>query len=681
LLAHVVLIEDLSTAVALARNGLRPYRLVTLAGELVEPWGGFAVAGRTETGIVSRRSEMDALREEVVALEARAIELRTTIESREAERDELVRRRTERESAIAEIDRRLVALEGEHAQVKREIERLRREREVSEAERTEVTREIEVRERERAECQSEETAAAEELARLEGGIRDLEAGLEASARIVEERASAAAIEKLELAQAEKEAEGLVELVGEREANLEMRERLLGDLGREIESLVRRRRETEETIVTASAELETMRVREEETRAALRVEEESDHSLQEVERLFRTEIESIRRSIEAVRSEREDLALREQEGRHTRNTILERIDEQYGIDLSALVRAKENRAKEAENALAETPALDAAIASEPIPELATEPEVEEASLEDRLVEEAAPSGNGTSAPDVAHAVESTQEGTTAETASDEESARESAPALIEPERRTEDLLARYLEPDPDWDRDRAREEIRELQDQLRKLGSVNLEAIDEIEELESRYEFQRAQKEDLDQSQRQLRALIDDINRKSREMFAETFARVQENFRELFRKSFGGGRAELELESGVDMLDAGIEIVARPPGKKLTSLSLMSGGEKTMTTIALLLAIFRSRPSPFCVLDEVDAPLDEANVQRFIVLLKEFVGQSQFIIITHNKRTMAEGETLYGVTMEERGVSKRVSVELESYDPERMELAASGRDAE
>src|SRR5690606_6068750 len=140
---------------------------------------------------------------------------------------------------------------------------------------------------------------------------------------------------------------------------------------------------------------------------------------------------------------------------------------------------------------------------------------------------------------------------------EESARESAPALIEPERRTEDLLARYLEPDPDWDRDRAREEIRELQDQLRKLGSVNLEAIDEIEELESRYEFQRAQKEDLDQSQRQLRALIDDINRKSREMFAETFARVQENFRELFRKSFGGGRAELELESGVDMLDAGI----------------------------------------------------------------------------------------------------------------------------
>jgi chromosome segregation protein len=150
-----------------------------------------------------------------------------------------------------------------------------------------------------------------------------------------------------------------------------------------------------------------------------------------------------------------------------------------------------------------------------------------------------------------------------------------------------------------------------------------------------------------------------------------------NFKDLFRKCFGGGRAELVLEEGVDILEAGIDIVARPPGKKLRTLALMSGGEKTMTTIALLLAIFKSKPSPFCILDEVDAPLDDANVRRFTVLLEDFLQNTQFIIITHNKVTMAQADILYGVTMEERGVSKRVAVSLDSYDPEEMEaLAAS-----
>ena len=134
-----------------------------------------------------------------------------------------------------------------------------------------------------------------------------------------------------------------------------------------------------------------------------------------------------------------------------------------------------------------------------------------------------------------------------------------------------------------------------------------------------------------------------------------------------------------LEEGVDILEAGVEIVARPPGKKLTSLLLMSGGEKTMTTIALMFAIFRARPSPFCILDEVDAPLDEGNVRRFVVLLKEFVDNSQFIIITHNKITMAETDRLYGVTMQEKGVSKRVAVEFESYDPDDPEASMSTAD--
>ena len=208
-----------------------------------------------------------------------------------------------------------------------------------------------------------------------------------------------------------------------------------------------------------------------------------------------------------------------------------------------------------------------------------------------------------------------------------------------------------------------------------MGSVNLEALEELDELEERFVFQQAQRDDLTKSAANLRQIIDDINRTSREKFLETFKDVQAHFSELFRKCFGGGKAELLLEEGVDVLESGIEIVARPPGKKISSLSLMSGGEKTMTTLALLFAIFRARPSPFCVLDEVDAPLDDENVRRFIVLLKEFQSDTQFIVVTHNKATMAEADTLYGVTMQEPGVSTRVAVQLESYDAASMEREA------
>src|SRR5207253_9054368 len=142
--------------------------------------------------------------------------------------------------------------------------------------------------------------------------------------------------------------------------------------------------------------------------------------------------------------------------------------------------------------------------------------------------------------------------------------------------------------------------------------------------------------------------------------------VRTHFQELFRKLFGGGMADLVLEDEHDVLESGLEIIARPPGKELRSISLMSGGEKTLTAVALLLAIFRSKPSPFCLLDEVDAALDEANTARLAAVLREFLDRSQFIIVTHSKRTMAAADVLYGVTMEETGVSKRVAVRFEDW---------------
>ena len=206
-------------------------------------------------------------------------------------------------------------------------------------------------------------------------------------------------------------------------------------------------------------------------------------------------------------------------------------------------------------------------------------------------------------------------------------------------------------------------IAELTRQLDNMGPVNLDAVQEYDELEQRYQFLETQNNDLIASRREVLDVIARINSTTQKLFSETFAQVRVNFREMFAELFGGGRADLSLLDENDALNCGIEIIARPPGKQLQSISLLSGGERTMTAVALLFAIYMVRPSPFCILDEMDAPLDESNINRFIRVLERFVSQSQFIIITHNKRTIAKADILYGVTMEERGVSKLVGMKL------------------
>ncbi|MBS3820450.1 MAG: chromosome segregation protein SMC [Planctomycetes bacterium] len=230
----------------------------------------------------------------------------------------------------------------------------------------------------------------------------------------------------------------------------------------------------------------------------------------------------------------------------------------------------------------------------------------------------------------------------------------------------DLATLYEEYDHDDERDwdAVEADIADLRGKIERLGNVNMDAIEEQDDLEHRYEFLQGQIEDITSSQRQLEELIRRLNRESRDRFAETFKAVRENFQALFRKLFGGGKADIFLIDPENELESGIEIVARPPGKELRSISLLSGGERAMTAIALVFSFFQARPSPFCVLDEVDAPLDEANTGRYGEIVKEFSKISQFIMITHAKRTMAFGDVLYGVTMQEPGVSTPVSVRFE-----------------
>ena len=207
-------------------------------------------------------------------------------------------------------------------------------------------------------------------------------------------------------------------------------------------------------------------------------------------------------------------------------------------------------------------------------------------------------------------------------------------------------------------------IDELKRKLASMTTVNLEALTESEQLAERLAGLEAQLADVTNAKLAIEQLIARIDEDSRRLLTETIETVRGHFRTLFERVFGGGQADIILEPGVDVLETSVEIVARPPGKEPRSISLLSGGEKTMTCVALLLAIFRSRPSPFCVLDEVDAALDDANVERFVGVLREFKN-TQIIVVTHRKATMAAANTLYGVTMEESGVSKRVSVRFES----------------
>jgi chromosome segregation protein len=213
----------------------------------------------------------------------------------------------------------------------------------------------------------------------------------------------------------------------------------------------------------------------------------------------------------------------------------------------------------------------------------------------------------------------------------------------------------------------RESLAALRQRLKDLGSVNLMAPEEYAEVKERYDFLSGQLEDLEKAKADRKRITDEIRDESAALFLDTYNKIKKNFHNMFRRLFGGGRAELRLVDPNHVLESGIEIYAQPPGKKLEAISLLSGGEKTMTAIGLLFATYMVRPSPFCFLDEIDAALDEQNIIRFVNLLREFGRSSQFVVITHSKKTVTGADTLLGVTMEESGVTKVIAVRLDRSD--------------
>ena len=207
------------------------------------------------------------------------------------------------------------------------------------------------------------------------------------------------------------------------------------------------------------------------------------------------------------------------------------------------------------------------------------------------------------------------------------------------------------------------EVTSLREEIRELGSINIDSIKEYNDTKERYDFICAQRLDLENSSNKLRKVIEEVLETMKKRFSEQFKIINKNFGEVFKELFGGGKAELILADENNILECGIDIAVQPPGKKLQNMMLLSGGERAFTAIALLFAILKLNPAPFCVLDEIEAALDDVNVFRFAEYLKNFSKDSQFLVITHRKGTMEAADTVYGVTMEEKGISKLLSMKL------------------
>jgi chromosome segregation protein len=591
LLGRTWLVDRLSTAIRLAQTAGRGLEFVTSDGELLSADGTLIVGPRqATTGVLSRRSELRACNEQVLELE-RQLAHQSAVQGR------LEQDRTEQEAIVASSLAEYTAIAGTLAECRQQTTaaRLQLDRIVEELQRIdEETRQTEERiaalEYDAEEYRGRQAAAQSKAIALAAQLQQGDGALSTLQQRFSELQAMATCRQISAAKCEQRVEMLRAQAEQARRNEHERERALASIRQQIVDRETQIEELEAAIASESGALAELYQRKE-----LQADEIASHAAEDdAVRQQRTE------AMERIRAERQQLAtLQAQQHkvdvvvsrlRHERQTLCDRMQEDYGIDLA----------------------------------------------------EAGSREQGAGSPDSLSASTSTLHAT---------------------------------------DREAVEREIAELRHQLNNIGAINMEALDELDQLEARFEKLSTQYNDLVESKAALERIIQRINVDSRQVFVATLDTVRGHFQELFRRMFGGGEADIVVDEAEDVLECGIEIVARPPGKEACSISLLSGGEKTLTCVALLLAVFRSKPSPFCVLDEVDAALDEANIGRFVGVLKEFLSFTQFIVVTHSKKTMSGSDTIYGVTMEESGVSKRVSVRFEDVSEDgHISLAALRRAA-
>lgn len=580
LLGQTWLVETLGDALWMRERG-GALRFVTRAGEVLEADGTLTVGPAPGAwGLVSRRSELRVLRQQVSEVERQVIERRQELQDlgRQVEGDDTELQAANR--SLQEAQSALSALQGDLQSVHLERDQLRQRQVTVAADRDGLEREADLlqgslseTDRERIEAESHLTDHEQRLRTQEMELDRLEGDRRTQLRQSTER-------QVELAKCQ---ERLAALESQRERvrrDQAAHRQSHQEVCRQIDQALARRQEAERSILQATSELAQRYLAKEELARDLVQVTAQREELAAARAKMAADVQKLRPRLRKLDDRQRELELAAGEVRHERTTLSDRIREDYGLELAELAQQ------------------------------------------------------------------------TAEATAEQQSGEEQT----------------------------ADEEIADLRRKLNNLGAVNLEALAELEQLEERFGHLSGQYKDLVTAKESLEKIIQRINADSRRLFAETLEAIRANFQTMFRKVFGGGHADIVLEPGVDILEAGIEIVATPVGKQSLGLSLLSGGERALTAVTLLLAIFQFRPSPFCVLDEVDGPLDEANIGRFVDVLKGFLSTTKFVVVTHSKKTMTAANTLYGVTMQESGISKRVSVRFEDVsDDGHIRESAMDRD--
>lgn len=651
LLGDVYLIDRLEQAFEHFGTGRLPATFVTPTGDIATPDGVVQGGGDSSaSGMLTRAREVRELEVDVARLEQTADECRTAQETAESN---LARANEELENLRNRHHTAALAVANHEKDLERSTEKVKRIGEVQQT-----------RAAERSDLLGEAESVADELGSLTRQLEDRRQEREASQRAVDALGLQISSAGRELSRREsKVAELRVAFRARDEHRLRLRETAtraeqseretrtwIERRNEEIAAAHTRREALLQEIETAEGELavqlqaeEVARVESDSLREAF---EASSGKVAEIEDSAR----DLRSNLGGAREKTSQAELKLSEARMRLDHQNETVRERWNLDIASW---KLPTVEELEDgALSEAEAIKKRAAE------AAGPDAEGQSDEQAEGVTAAAEGEADAAvvPEegVTEASEESSENGSEEGSEEEEAAASPAAALREAKRNVELAML------PTPERTREAEKVRKA---LQSLGDVNLGAIEEHEELAERFRFLTEQKDDLEGTIANLREAISRINRTSRKRFRETFEAVSKHFSENFPRLFGGGKASLELTETEDILEAGVDIMAMPPGKRLQNVNLLSGGEKTMTALALLVAVFQVRPSPFFLLDEVDAALDDANVGRFNQLIVEMAQQSQFLVITHNKRTIEVADVLYGVTMEQRGVSKLVSVVL------------------
>lgn len=629
ILADTWIVQSIETAVRLATGPGRGLRFVTLQGELLDSNGTLFVGTiRSETSLFSRKSELRRLKNEILQFDR---EITQAEQSLQATYQSLTGADSELEAMAAELDyanQRLADLKAELTAQDQTLERLRREQQQLSQQLAAGNADMLVQQTELSSTEGLAVATEQELQQLAANLETATEELLAIERRYQEFERQRSSDQLDLVKQNERLEGLrshlirlTEELKQRQAQHEEAER------RFVSSQAKRSQIVLQILNTRAVRDERILVTEQVQAVVQRL----DH-----EKLtLRTERSQIVQQETVLRKERHEVGdlhhtneIRLRDMNSALVSLAERLEEEYQLKLTDIVES--GASAFAQYQLERTGKGSGARGK--------------GRKDDEAAHEDSPRSEASDADP--HEIERPAAVT-------EQPANDVVSSITDPS------LLHFVDVRPEID---AR--VNRLRKQLKLMGAVNTDSLRDLQMQETRFNQLSAQLQDLVEARQTLEDIIRKINAESRRLFLETFDEIRTNFQELFRQVFGGGEGDVVLEDPDDVLDCGIDIAARPPGKELRSISLLSGGEKTMTAIALIMAIFKSKPSPFCILDEVDAALDEANVERFTAVVKALQQTTQFIMITHHKRSMTVADVLHGVTMEESGVSKRMSVRFE-----------------